>query len=470
MARDRVAALAAGTDEARPGIEIERKFLVADLPGDLERYPSQRIVQGYVVIGDQTEVRARRSGERTSLTIKTGSGRIRGELEIAVDEDQFARLWDLTEDRTVEKRRNAIPAGEGHTIELDRYEGVLDGLTTAEIEFASEAEADAFEPPPWLGPEITEDPRYKNQRLAGDGAPEPPRARSLSFSLRRDEKLGDGIRRIVRGEIDLAIDELTAGSREDPDEAVHACRKSFKRVRALLRLVRDEIDAAVYQRERAAFRDLGRSLSSARDSQVMIETLDDLRERHDDELPPDSFEGQRSALTADHAAAERRLRAGGGPAPSVIADLRAARRRVAAWEFEHDDPSVLAAGLARAQRRCRRSYRRACKHPGDESFHELRKRTQDLWHAAELLAPLDPKAMRPIAAKAHRLSELIGQDHDLAVLSQRTSGHSKPAGSRGEAIELDALISRRRRKLQRDALRLGRRLLNRRPRKLASRL
>jgi adenylate cyclase len=57
------------------------------------------------------------------------------------------------------------------TIELDVYGGDLEGLVVAEVEFASEEDADAFDPPAWLGREVTDDPRYKNQRLARDGAP-----------------------------------------------------------------------------------------------------------------------------------------------------------------------------------------------------------------------------------------------------------------------------------------------------------
>jgi adenylate cyclase len=57
----------------------------------------------------------------------------------------------------------------GVTIELDVYHGQLEGLITAEIEFASAEAAAAFRPPAWLGREITDDPGYKNKRLATHG-------------------------------------------------------------------------------------------------------------------------------------------------------------------------------------------------------------------------------------------------------------------------------------------------------------
>jgi adenylate cyclase len=154
------------------GIEIERKFLVAEPPSDLDRWPSTTIAQGYLAVADDgTEVRVRRRDDSASLTVKSGRGRVRVEEEMEIEADRFERLWPLTEGRRIEKTRYEIPAGDGLTIELDVYAGDLDGLVTAEVEFDSEDAAEAFAAPDWLGRDVTDDPRYKNQRLAVDGAP-----------------------------------------------------------------------------------------------------------------------------------------------------------------------------------------------------------------------------------------------------------------------------------------------------------
>jgi adenylate cyclase len=154
-------------------IEIERKFLVPEPPADLSRWPATAIDQGYLAIGaDGTEVRVRRrDGAAAVLTIKSSGGRSRVEEELHLEPDRFERLWPLTEGRRIEKTRYEIPAGHDLVIELDVYAGGLDGLVVAEVEFDSDEAADAFDPPPWFGPEVTEDARYKNQRLACEGAP-----------------------------------------------------------------------------------------------------------------------------------------------------------------------------------------------------------------------------------------------------------------------------------------------------------
>jgi len=153
-------------------MEIERKFLVPSPPDGLDSARSEPIDQGYLAIGDEgEEVRLRRLGEESYLTVKRGRGEVRTEQEVTLDREQFDALWPLTEDRRISKTRHWLPLGDLE-IELDVYAGELDGLVTAEIEFESEDDADAFEPPDWLGEDVTDDDRYKNESLATDGLPD----------------------------------------------------------------------------------------------------------------------------------------------------------------------------------------------------------------------------------------------------------------------------------------------------------
>ncbi|MGE5857344.1 MAG: adenylate cyclase [Solirubrobacterales bacterium] len=150
-------------------MEVERKFLVSD-PPDLDGTDADEIEQGYLAIGAAGEVRLRRKGARLLLTAKRGSGLSRQEAEIELERSQFDELWALTEGRRLHKRRHLIPQGDLN-IEVDVYAGDLAGLVVAEIEFASEDSAREFEPPPWLGEEVTGDRRYLNETLATEGAP-----------------------------------------------------------------------------------------------------------------------------------------------------------------------------------------------------------------------------------------------------------------------------------------------------------
>ncbi len=152
------------------GQEIERKFLIdGEVPLEPGDHPCERITQGYISVDSNgTEVRVRAKGGRHTLTVKSGPSRTRVEEEIEIDQRRFESLWPLTEGRRIEKQRFAIAADseDNRSIEVDVYNGDLTGLITAEVEFPSEREADEFEPPSWLGTEVTGDPDYSNQSLA----------------------------------------------------------------------------------------------------------------------------------------------------------------------------------------------------------------------------------------------------------------------------------------------------------------
>jgi adenylate cyclase len=158
--------------------EIERKFLLVDFPAE-KASDSRHIEQGYLATGFRSagsppiSVRVRRVDEQAAfLTIKAGSGVARTEVELALTPSQFEALWPLTEGRRLTKTRYRVPLFAGAVAEVDIYEGFLKGLATVEVEFSSEAEAKAFDPPPWFGKEVTVDPRYQNAALAISGMPQ----------------------------------------------------------------------------------------------------------------------------------------------------------------------------------------------------------------------------------------------------------------------------------------------------------
>ena len=146
--------------------EIERKFLVLELPSNLKNCENRPIEQGYFAAKrDGTQVRLRKAGPQHSLTFKRGRGVKRHEWEIALIPEQFNELWPTTEGRRLRKTRYDVPYGE-HVIEVDIYAGRNKGLIVAEVEFDDEREYEKFVPPEWFGKEVTGKSRYSNVRLA----------------------------------------------------------------------------------------------------------------------------------------------------------------------------------------------------------------------------------------------------------------------------------------------------------------
>ena len=150
--------------------EIERKFRIREVPADLG--DGTRLRQAYLAVDGDVEIRVRSHGGGTHvLGIKGGSGIERTEVEVEIDVATFDTLWDLASSRRIEKTRHRLPVGD-HTVEVDVYAGVLEGVVVAEVEFASRQDAEAFTGPAWFGEELTGDPRWSNAALATDGPPE----------------------------------------------------------------------------------------------------------------------------------------------------------------------------------------------------------------------------------------------------------------------------------------------------------
>jgi CYTH domain-containing protein len=158
--------------------EIERKFLLRDDPAArFADQPGEQLRQGYVAIDGEVEVRVRIGGQGATVTIKGGRGVSRVEVEMPVSADDAEDLWTLAEGRRIHKTRHRVAlgtrrgGGAPHVAEIDVYHGALAGLHMVEVEFADDAEAAAFEPPAWFGPELSGDDRWSNARLARDGVP-----------------------------------------------------------------------------------------------------------------------------------------------------------------------------------------------------------------------------------------------------------------------------------------------------------
>lgn len=168
----------------RGSVEVERKFLVdlEQIPEeiDLDRVSKSHIKQGYIAIGqDGSETRVRSfDGERFELTVKSPGMVTRGEQNYKISKEMFEALWHQTAGRVVEKTRYYIPLDPHTTIELDVYEGHLEGLVTAEVEFSgrqadAEVQSKTFNKPHWFGADVSEDRRYKNHNLS-QGKPHEP--------------------------------------------------------------------------------------------------------------------------------------------------------------------------------------------------------------------------------------------------------------------------------------------------------
>lgn len=149
-------------------IERERRFLVAALPDPMP--PASHIDQAYVTT-DPLAIRVRRQDGSFTLTLKTGTGLARTEIERELSAEEFDAIWAHAHELRIRKRRHRVPLDDGNEAELDLFDGALAGHRIVEVEFDDDESAAAFQPPDWFGREVTDDVRFTNAALATHGWP-----------------------------------------------------------------------------------------------------------------------------------------------------------------------------------------------------------------------------------------------------------------------------------------------------------
>ncbi len=274
------------------------------------------------------------------------------------------------------------------------------------------------------------------------------------------------VRRLLTGEIGRARESL-ALARENPSAGVHETRKRFKRIRALLSLVRPA-DEDFYVIENARYRDLGRTLAPAREAAALVETVD--RFRAGDGEPNESLEALRETLAARvPQAGDRRV---GLAIDNALAwcDAGAA----AAWRFDPDGDAdmgdVLASGAKRSLKQARNALTAIRRHGGAEDFHDLRKATKA--HAAHLglLGELWPEGASKRRKHCDALGEELGELNDIHVMRHLVmSSHDWPGGKSATATLLK-LLDRRQKQIAHRAVHTARETFGDRPAEIADRI
>jgi CHAD domain-containing protein len=277
-----------------------------------------------------------------------------------------------------------------------------------------------------------------------------------------------GIKRVAMDELERAASGFFEPEEQFPD-AVHEARKSIKRLRALLALVKGELGERVYTFEDSFLRNTARTLAEVRSAVAVVEAADLVRSLYGEFLAPDTFE--ETILRLQRRRDIVMLKAMEDPhlVGSVVADMERAYHRYSSWPIDPEARSVygvgvrdhydsIAPGLGSTYDSGRRRMVAAYRSPTDDNFHDWRKRVKTLRHQIEFLMPLWPEVLSGLAATLDTLGFFLGEDHDhadlLGLLRVRPDLCSHPR----ERSVLFALVTQRRSELRLAAEILGRRV------------
>ncbi len=282
----------------------------------------------------------------------------------------------------------------------------------------------------------------------------------MSFRIKPHERIAYGIRRIARECLDNAITALGDGT-DTSDGGVHEARKQFKKVRAVLRLMRDELGRKVFDRENTAVRNAAKPLSEVRDAAALIGRLDELNRRIEGRADAERIAELRRELVRHRMLARARTIGSARTVSAIATSSRAVRRRAKTWRLRRRGWKTIESGVRMAYKRGKRAMGAVRSEPTDAALHEWRKRAKDLRYQLELLN------LKRHATRAHQVAEVLGEDHDLAVMSSVVTNTRYGACTSPVLI---TLIEERRDVLQRRAMAIGAKLYSRKSGAYARRL
>jgi CHAD domain-containing protein len=287
----------------------------------------------------------------------------------------------------------------------------------------------------------------------------------MSYELRRDESLAEGLRRVCRKQVDLAL-AFARGEKETDDTPVHATRKHLKKARAALRLVEDEIGRGLFKKQDHCLRDVGRLISEVRDAEVRLQTVRQLqgltqRQKH---RKYRKFE-QMLLLELDNFVA-----AFAGWHVQAIPMLEGLRDEIDGWPADQFDAAQLRRALQCSYKCGREALAAAKSKRTAECFHQFRSAAKQLWYQLRIVRPINPVVLGNLGTELGALGDLLGRAHDLSFLGDRVRREQSPAKVERESHELLAVIEASASDLERGAADLAERFFSERPRDFGKRI
>src|SRR6266568_1493707 len=287
----------------------------------------------------------------------------------------------------------------------------------------------------------------------------------MSYELRRDESLGDGLRRICRKQVEIAL-AFARGEKDTDDTPVHETRKHLKKARAALRLVRKEIGRSLFREQDHLLRDVGRLTSEIRDAEVRLQTVRQLQGiTH--RRGRGAYAKLESMLVLE---LENFMAAFAEWQTQALPMLERTHASVDCWPLDQFNCKQLRRAVQRTYKGARRTLAAAEAAPTAEIFHRFRTKSKRLWYELRILRPVNPVVLKNLSDDLRSLGNLLGRAHDLSFLGDRLRGGDQKSEWEREGHKLLAVIEVSQGDLQRGAAELAEHFFAERPRDFGARV
>jgi CHAD domain-containing protein len=279
----------------------------------------------------------------------------------------------------------------------------------------------------------------------------------MGYALHHRTPIEADIGRIMREQIAKAADGLERVE-DDPEQAIHECRKRCKKIRGAVRLVRPALTGGQYSTINGLARDAARELAHHRDAAAMARTFHRLVERWPASSARQEPMDRVGSVLNDRRRASADEIGAGHPsvvrARTLLAELDDA---IDGIELEDTGFDAIGPGIAKAFGRGRDALDSAVAAPTGVRFHEWRKRAKYTRYHVDLLASSAPTVLEPLQRAFHDLTDALGDAHDLTVLGTWLRG-SIDELAHVDTTDVRMVVDGTRSELQHRAVALGRRL------------
>jgi hypothetical protein len=283
----------------------------------------------------------------------------------------------------------------------------------------------------------------------------------VAYRLKKGKSAPKAVSRVVIQEFEKALSEMGGNAESNQAEVVHEARKHIKKIRAVLRMFQKDLGKD-YDRQNGRLRTVAHQLSSLRDADASVETMESVRARYPRLVNASILAGVQRGLQSRRRATAARV----DPehlVPRVERTLKQSAKEMPKRIQQVGGRAAMSAGIIRGYRRARKALARVHATPDDRLFHVWRRRLKDHWYHVRLLEGLNGRAAIRVRT-LNRLETWLGDDHNLVLLRRTILKNPARFGDEKATALVLGCVAKFQASLRRRALRLGDRAFAQKPR------
>jgi CHAD domain-containing protein len=291
----------------------------------------------------------------------------------------------------------------------------------------------------------------------------------MPYAMPKNMNVESAIKQMMIAEFKEALSVLSLSQGLHKEQFKQA-RKSLKRVRAALRLIRDSIPKSIFEREDETIRRIAKAFRDVRDAHVTEEVVQKLLESSKQDTKGEDFNEIRKQLFRYSQTTVQNVFSKESSLRRAIADLQAALERVDELVVDEEHWESLQTGLKDSYREVYDAASEVNEDPSDKAFVRWRKDVKYLRIHLDFLANFLSKELKEWNRELHRLSDSLGEYQDLVMLREIIESDPKEFGEKKVLKRFFEVIEQRQKVLSKECRDLGKALLSEPPKAFIRRI